>query len=215
VKSISVQDYLLAIYRLQEGEALVSTTALAQKMDVAPASVTDMVRKLHRKGLVEYQPYHGVLLSPDGERQALQLLRHHRLWELFLTQVLGLPWEQVHVEAHRLEHATSDQVAEHLAEFLGQPVLDPHGHRIPASDGSLPLGPRAHLIELEPGRAARVAAVPDDDPDVLRQLAARGIVPGAMISMVDWDTVTGSMLVAVGDQIWAVERQVARQVQME
>ena len=212
--SISQQDYLLAIYRLQEGEGLASTTALARRLDIAPASVTGMVRKLQRKGLVEYQPYRGALLTPAGERQALQMLRRHRLWELFLTQVLELPWDKAHEEAHRLEHATSDRVAEQLAVFLGHPHVDPHGHRIPSSNGTFPLQPRACMLEWEAGQTGTVAAIPDDDPAILRQLAAWGIVPGAQLTVTGWDTARDTVLVEVGNRKWTLGRDVARQIRL-
>jgi DtxR family Mn-dependent transcriptional regulator len=138
MSSVSVEDYVLTIYRLQVAEAPVSTTALAEHLEVAPPSVSGMLHKLVRSGLVSHEPYCGVVLTARGREEAERLLRRHRLWELFLTSVLGLPLDQVHVEAHRLEHATSDVVAESLAAFLGQPETDPHGQPIPARQGTLP-----------------------------------------------------------------------------
>jgi DtxR family Mn-dependent transcriptional regulator len=138
VSSISVEDYLLTIYRLQGDELPVSTTALAEHLEVAPPSVSGMLRRLGRAGLVNHEPYYGVVLTASGRQQALRLLRCHRLWELFLARVLGLPRDQVHAEAHRLEHATSDVVTERLAAFLGQPETDPHGQPIPTQQGTLP-----------------------------------------------------------------------------
>jgi DtxR family Mn-dependent transcriptional regulator len=138
VTSVSVEDYLLTIYRLQAERSPVSTTALAGQLGVAPPSVTGMARKLDRDGLVSYEPYRGVVLTAAGEKVALHLLRRHRLWELFLTRVLGLPRDEVHAEAHRLEHATSERVTDRLAAFLGEPEADPHGQPIPTRNGTLP-----------------------------------------------------------------------------
>jgi DtxR family transcriptional regulator, Mn-dependent transcriptional regulator len=136
--SVSVEDYLLTLCRLQAAESPVSTTSLAAQLGVAPPSVTGMVRKLDRDGLVHHEPYRGAVLTAAGEEAALRLLRRHRLWELFLTRILGLPEDQVHAEAHRLEHATSEQVTERLAAFLGEPESDQHGQPIPSRNGTLP-----------------------------------------------------------------------------
>jgi DtxR family Mn-dependent transcriptional regulator len=138
MSSISVEDYLLTIYRLQQDESPVSTTALAEYLEVAPPSVSGMLHKLDRAGLVSHERYRGAVLTPIGQEEALRLLRRHRLWELFLTRVLGFPQDEVHAEAHRLEHATSDVVTERLAAFLGHPDADPHGQPIPARQGTLP-----------------------------------------------------------------------------
>ncbi|MEJ2733331.1 MAG: metal-dependent transcriptional regulator [Anaerolineae bacterium] len=138
MSSISVEDYLLTIYRLQEDESPVSTTGLAEALEVTPPSVSGMLHKLGRAGLVNHEPYYGVVLTASGREQALRLLRRHRLWELFLTSVLGMPQDEVHAEAHRLEHATSDVVTEKLAAFLGHPDIDPHGQPIPGRQGTIP-----------------------------------------------------------------------------
>ena len=181
--SISVQDYLLTIFRLQVDGSPVSTTALAAQLGVTPPSVTGMVHKLHREGLVVYEPYRGTVLTMAGTEQAVCLLRRHRLWELFLTDVLGLPWDQVHAEAHRLEHATSERVAERLAAFLGEPEIDPHGQPIPARDGTLPERPGLPLSEVEAGQQVQVVEVPDSDPAMLQYLGALGLYPGTRVQV--------------------------------
>jgi len=137
-RSISVEDYLLTIYRLQADEAPVKTMALAEHLGVTAPSISGMLRKLQRSGLVSHERYYGVVLTPHGQEEALRLLRRHRLWEVFLSEVLDLPHDQSHVEAHRLEHATSDEVAERLAAFLGHPDTDPQGQPIPTPHGALP-----------------------------------------------------------------------------
>ncbi len=183
--SISEQDYLQTIYRLQQERAPVSTTALATQLRVAPASVTGMIQKLHRQGLVAHVPYQGVVLTDAGEREALRMIRRHRLWELFLTEVLGLPWDEVHAEAHRLEHATSDRVMDRLAAYLNEPESDPHGQRIPPADDLLPgwhQPPGLSLLDVPAGQAARIVEVPDGDPVLLRELGELGLIPGAEVT---------------------------------
>ncbi|HSJ59495.1 MAG TPA: metal-dependent transcriptional regulator [Anaerolineae bacterium] len=196
--SISEQDYLLAIYRLRGAESPVSTGSLSVQLGVAPASVTGMLTKLHRAGLVEHTPYRGVVLTQAGTREAVRLLRRHRLWEVFLTRFLGLPWDQVHEEAHRLEHATSDRVADHLARFLSEPAADPHGQAIPDRNGILPHRPCRSLIDVEPGRTVRIQEVPDADPALLRRLDAIGIYPGTEVTVAAHPLPDGTLPVRVG-----------------
>jgi DtxR family Mn-dependent transcriptional regulator len=212
--SVSVQDYLLAIYRLQAAQPPASTTAVAARLGVAPASVTSMVRKLDREGLVDHVPYHGVVLTEAGEREALRLLRRHRLWELFLSKVLGLPWDEVHLEADRLEHATSDRVADLLAEFLHEPKSDPHGQRIPTRSGSLTARATRLLSEVEVGGTARIVEVPDDDPALLRHLGDLGLVPGVALQVVDRSTADGHLIVCLGSREHLLDQGVADRVLM-
>ncbi len=215
MSSVSVQDYLLTIYRLQGSDSPVSTTALAAQLGVAPPSVTGMMRKLHRDGLVAYRPYHGVVLTGAGEQEALRLLRRHRLWELFLTDVLGLSWDKVHAEAHRLEHATSQRVADRLAAFLGEPQADPHGQPIPARDGTLPRRAVRPLIEVAVGQRAHVAEVPDDDADLLRHLADLGLRPQVGVRVVASDLPDGPLTIEVDGNEWTLTRPVAAQILVE
>jgi DtxR family transcriptional regulator, Mn-dependent transcriptional regulator len=207
VTSISVQEYLQAIYRLQVEQAPVSTTELASHLDVAPASVTGMVRKLYRQGLVEYVPYQGVTLTPDGQQEALRLLRIHRLWELFLTEALGVPWDEVHAEAHRLEHATSERLADRLAEFLDQPHTDPHGQRIPSRDGALPSRDTLPLSRVGIGQVVTLAEVPDGDPELLRYLGELALYPGTEIEVVAIAPFNGPLTIrlAGGEQVLSWE----------
>jgi len=205
--SMSEQDYLQTIYRLQSDQASVSTTALAGQLRVAPASVTGMIHKLHRQGLVQHVPYQGVVLTEAGEREALRMIRRHRLWELFLTQVLGLPWDEVHEEAHRLEHATSDRVMERLATFMHDPESDPHGQRIPLPDGTLPRRPRLSLAEARVGHDVHVVEVPDSDPDVLRRLAEIGLYPGIEVIVEAVDNEGDVLTLRLGDAVRLVQRR--------
>ena len=214
MESVSVQDYLQTIYRLQEEQVRVSTSALAARLGVAPASVTGMIHKLHRDGLVEYAPYRGVVLTEAGQNAALRLLRRHRLWELFLTEVLGLSWDEVHVEAHRLEHATSERVAERLAAFMQQPEADPHGQPIPAGDGQFPARETVSLLDAEVGRPMHVVEVPDGDAGLLRRLADWRLVPGAPVTLLERDDGAGTIRIQAGDQDRLLETRLAGIVQV-
>lgn len=210
--SSSVQDYLQAIYRLQAAESPVSTTALADRMNVAPPSVTGMVRKLHDQGLAEHLPYHGVILTPAGEREALLLLRRHRLWELFLADVLGVAWDEIHQEAHRLEHATSARVADRLDEFLGRPAIDPHGQLIPSRQGTVRPRPRLSLAEVGIGCTATLVEVPDHDPAFLRKLGHLGLYPGTRIRVTSKVVPDGPLRIRIGDAEHTVDEPLAQQL---
>jgi DtxR family Mn-dependent transcriptional regulator len=209
MNSASVQDYLQTIYRLQARQSLASTTAVAAQLGVAPASVTGMVRKLHRQGLVEHVPYRGVALTEAGEREALRILRRHRLWELFLTDVLGLSWDEVHQEAHRLEHATSERVADRLSEFLGEPAVDPHGQPIPARDGGLPPQLSLALAGVQAGQSVQVVEVPDGDVSVLRKLESWGLVPGTKATVLKQRVSSGGTLLEAGGQALLLDQELA------
>jgi DtxR family Mn-dependent transcriptional regulator len=207
--SISMQEYLQAIYRLESGNAPVSTTELATSLDLAPASVTGMVRKLHQQGLVEHMPYQGVTLTLEGRQEAVRLIRIHRLWELFLSQVLGISWDEVHQEAHRLEHATSDRLADRLAEFLHQPETDPHGQRIPTRDGELPARECLPLSQVAAGQRMVLVEVPDGDPELLRYLAELGLYPGAELRMGAVAPFNGPVTMQVGELERVLGRELA------
>jgi DtxR family Mn-dependent transcriptional regulator len=178
------QDYLKAIYHLQRESADASNSALASTLGVAPASATNMVRRLADAGLVEHTRYQGVRLSAVGEQAALETIRHHRLIELFLHDILDLPWDQVHEEAERLEHAISEEVEEAIARKLGYPTLDPHGDPIPAKDGSRVEVSSTALAGQPPGTVARLQRVRAQDGDRLRYLGSLGLYPGACVTVV-------------------------------
>lgn len=210
--SNSVQDYLQTIYRLQADEAPVSTTVLAGQLGVTPASASGMMRKLHADGLVEHVPYRGVVLTQAGEREALRMLRRHRLWERFLTDVLGLGWDEVHQEAHRLEHATSERVANRLAEVLDNPITDPHGQRIPARNGSLPPRAQLNLTAVDRGRAVEIVEVPDNDPGRLQYLSELGLYPGTKVVVLGETVPGGPLNVRVGGVSHTLGRNLAGQL---
>ncbi len=177
--SSAIEDYAKAIYALElrAGEA-VSTNALAERLGVTAASASGMVKRLGEMGLVEHQPYHGVSLTEDGRRVALEVMRHHRLLELYLVQSLGVPWDRVHAEAEVLEHVLSEELEELIAAKLGDPTHDPHGDPIPTRELTIEEGSTVSLQSLTTGDRGTFTRVSDSDPDMLRYLADRGIAPG-------------------------------------
>src|SRR5918997_6751000 len=177
--SNAVQDYAKAIWSLAQRSAQpVSTSAIAERLEVSPASASAMDKRLESMGLSAREPYHGVRLTRAGERVALEVLRHHRLLELYLAEALGMSWDRVHEEAEVLEHAISPELSELIADKLGQPTHDPHGDPIPTRDGEIDEGRTRALADLEPGERGLFARISDSDPDMLRYLSERGIVPG-------------------------------------
>lgn len=175
--SESVQDYLKAIFELHQESERVTTNALAARLGVSAASVTGMLRRLAELKLVEYEPYQGAALTLSGKRIALEIIRHHRLIELYLMEVMGYSWDEVHAEAERLEHAVSQAFAERIAQLLGDPKVDPHGDPIPTREGEMPLASRRTLVDAPTGAMLCVQRVRDEDADVLRRLAALGLFP--------------------------------------
>ncbi len=183
--SAAVGDYLKAIYKLQAGEEPVTTLALAARLGVSAASATGMVKKLASQELVEHTPYHGVRLTARGAGDALELIRHHRLLELFLTREVGMPWEKVDAEAERLEHVLSEDLEDRLDAILGHPTSDPHGDPIPSRAGAVAAQSLERLSELDGGTRAIVRRVSDSDPEALCRLAAARLFPGAHVQVVE------------------------------
>jgi DtxR family Mn-dependent transcriptional regulator len=197
----AVEDYAKAIYALEarsDGGA-VSTNAIAERLGVTAASASNMVKKLDSLGLVRHVPYRGVQLTAEGARVALEVIRHHRLLELYLAESLGVPWDRVHDEAEVLEHVLSEELEELIAAKLGHPTHDPHGDPIPTAELTIEEGPRTMLQELEPGTAGIFVRVSDSDPSMLRYLAERGIFPGAGFEVVDKQPFDGPVFARFGD----------------
>ena len=179
--SASVEDYVKAIWEVA-GSGAASTKDVAERLTIAPPSVTNMFVRLQEMGLVEYERYRGASLTRAGREEALRLIRRHRLIETFLLEHLGYSWREVHEEAERLEHAVSDGFTERLAEFLGHPGQDPHGDPIPAADGSLVPDDSFPLGEATAGQRVRISKV-GDDPSTLEYLGDHGLVPGRLLSV--------------------------------
>jgi DtxR family Mn-dependent transcriptional regulator len=199
--SSAVEDYAKAIYALEAvGDGSVTTTAIAERMGVTAASASGMVRKLCELDLVSHEPYKGVQLSPKGARVALEVIRHHRLLELYLAEDLGVPWDRVHDEAEVLEHVLSEELEDLIAAKLGDPTHDPHGDPIPTADGEIDETPTRALADLEPGARGVFVRVSDSDPDMLRYLAERGIAPGDGFEVVAREPFEGPLTVLFGER---------------
>lgn len=213
--SRSVEDYLKAIYGLSESGDPASTSAVAEALEIQPASVTGMVKRLAEAELVEHVPYRGVRLTERGTLEALKILRRHRIIETYLCQRLGYTWDDVHGEAERLEHAVSDILIERMAAALEFPSHDPHGAPIPTRAGEIEATDFATLAEVEPGTEVWVRAVQDEDPAHLRSMAEKGLMPGARVVVSDEARTEGALEVRVGRGAGvsrSVEEELARHI---
>jgi DtxR family transcriptional regulator, Mn-dependent transcriptional regulator len=206
-----VQDYAKAVYSLEtRHDQAVSTTALADRLGVSPGSVSGMLRKLAELGLVEHEPYRGVHLTVQGRRVALEVLRHHRLIELFLADELGMSWDQVHAEAEVLEHVLSEELEQLIAERLGHPTLDPHGDPIPTPGLEIDEGQTHSLDELPDGASGRFVRVSDSDPEMLRYLAGHGVTLGDRLQVIARQPFGGPVFVRVRAQELALGGRLAQ-----
>jgi DtxR family transcriptional regulator, Mn-dependent transcriptional regulator len=214
--SPAVEDYAKAIYQIGERVGgTVSTNALAERLDVTPASASGMVRKLDELGLVEHVPYKGVQLTAHGVRVALEVLRHHRLLELYLAESLNVPWDRVHDEAEVLEHVLSEELEELIAAKLGNPTHDPHGDPIPTRELRIEEGHTTSMQALDSGAAGRFVRISDTDPEMLRYLADRGIAPGDEFEIVDKQPFEGPVSARFGDKVLVLGGQLARAMRAE
>jgi DtxR family Mn-dependent transcriptional regulator len=196
--SRSVEDYLKAIYRLAAEGDFASTSSIAQALEIQPASVTGMVKRMAESGLLEHVPYKGVRLTEAGAREALRVLRRHRVLETYLCARLGYAWDDVHEEAERLEHAASDRLIEQMARALGFPDRDPHGAPIPTKSGQIETVAYSTLADADSGDRVLIHAVRDEDPEGLRTMAEDGLIPGARV-IVASAAADGSMEVDVAN----------------
>ena len=215
--SEAIQDYAKAIYALQrraDGHP-VATTDLAERLRVTPASVSAMLKKLAERGLVEHVPYRGVLLTPPGERVALEVLRHHRLLELYLAEHLGVPWDRVHEEAEALEHVLSEDLEARIAAKLGHPTHDPHGDPIPDAQLQIDESSTRSLADLDPGDRGRFVRVSDSDPAMLRYLSERGVCLGDRLEVLDRQPFGGPLTVRVGDSLQVLGGGLAAAMRVE
>jgi len=215
--SEAIQDYAKAIYALQrraEGQP-VATNDLAERLHVTPASVSAMLKKLAERDLVEHVPYRGVLLTPAGERVALEVLRHHRLLELYLAEHLGVPWDRVHQEAEALEHVISEDLEARIAAKLGEPTHDPHGDPIPSVDLEIDEGDARALETLQTGATGRFVRVSDSDPEMLRYLDERGVRLGDALEVVDRQPFGGPLTVRFGEELHTLGGGLAAAMRVE
>ena len=202
--SAAVEDYLKAIYNLREegrdcgDEGGITTQAVAARLGVASPSATAMIKKLAALKLARHTPYYGVELTPDGEKVALEVIRHHRLSETFLTKILGVEWDKAHAEAEKWEHVLSEEVEARMAALLGDPTHDPHGSPIPTLDGRVARDKGRPLSEIEAGTRVVVRRVSDEDASLLRHLRKVGLIPGAEVEVLRAVPAEGVIQVRVG-----------------
>ncbi len=202
--SQAAQDYMKEIYKLQKGRnpvASVNTSLISEKMKVAAASATNMVKKLAEMKLLRHTPYQGVELTPAGEAVALEVIRHHRLLELYLADALGYQWDEVDAEADRLEHVISEEFEDRIDEALGYPTTDPHGAPIPTKDGDIEQRDYHRLTEIQVGRTAVIRQVSDQSAEMLRYMASLGLRPSVQVEVKSRAPFNGPLLVKVDGEI--------------
>lgn len=211
----AIEDYLKTIYELQARTAKVSTSELAKRLQVAQASVTGMIKKLADLKLLEYSRYQGVKLTEAGEKIALEVIRHHRLLELYLAEAMGYSWDKVHDEAEQLEHYISEEFEDKIDQFLGRPTVDPHGSPIPTKEGKLPALHGFALSEANPGDWLLVQRVSDRDPEKLRYLGKIGIYPQSEIKIMGKAPFNGPIHIQVNGVFHHVGREISDAVFVE
>lgn len=198
--SEAIEDFLKAVYMLEHEHERVPTSVLAETLNITAPSTTEMAKKLARANLVKHEPYRGIRLTTSGRRVALEIVRHHRLLEMFLVQALGYTWDEVHEEAERLEHAISDRLAQRIAEYLGHPTVDPHGDPIPSPEGDIDQRELTPLAEWPVGQVGHVSRLRDQSPEMLRYLADKGLVIGAVVQVLETDPFDGPITLMVGEE---------------
>jgi DtxR family Mn-dependent transcriptional regulator len=207
-----VEDYLKAIWTLQQTEAPVSTSRIAERLGLTAAAVTAMIKRLAEQGLLRHEPYYGVRLTPAGELAGLRIIRRHRVLELFLTEMLGYEWDRVHDEAERLEHAASDDLIERLARLLGEPERDPHGSVIPTAEGEMVDAEFPALAEASAGEVGRVVEVRVQEPEQLRYLGSMDLYPGAELEVMEQAPFDGPVSVKVNGEPRVLSRALAARI---
>jgi DtxR family Mn-dependent transcriptional regulator len=212
----TVEEYLESIGALEDWESPVSTSSIAQSMGLSLASVSEMLRRLSEKGLIEYTPYGGAKLTEEGRQRFLRLTRRHRLWEVFLNRHLGIDWGDVYHHACSLEHATTDLVVEKLDEFLGNPEACPHGSPIPRSNLKWPGRPGKPLATLEVGQSARlVSVVSESDSELLHHLTSLDLMPGVTVKIIEKSSYDGTLTIEVNNSSRAIGKEAASLIMVQ
>jgi DtxR family Mn-dependent transcriptional regulator len=211
----AMEDYLKVIYRLSEDGKRATTQAIAERMNVAAPSVTGMIKRLADLKLVDHERYRSVTLTPAGEKAALEIVRHHRLLELYLAEALGYSWDEVHDEAERLEHTISEEFEARIDRALGYPTTDPHGDPIPSASGTIHTVPDDRLTALQAGESATISRVDDTSPEKLRYLGALGLYPETVVTMIEQQPFGGPLLVRVGNDEHFVGTELAETIHVD
>ncbi|MGX5817565.1 metal-dependent transcriptional regulator [Chitinophaga lutea] len=213
--TVAEENYIKSIYKLQDGNAVVSTNAIAYELDTKPASVTDMAKKLKEKKLIDYEKYQGISLTAEGRRVALQIVRRHRLWECFLVDKLAFSWDEVHEIAEELEHVRSEKLVNRLSDFLGNPTTDPHGDPIPDAQGKIS---KTRLVSLDKATSRRleVAGVSDQSSSLLEFLHAKGIKLGTQIDLIERYDFDNSVEIKIRNQpAFTLSEQVSKTIMVK
>lgn len=209
-----VEDYLKAVWMLQQQESPVATSRIAERLGLTSAAVTAMIKRLAEQNLLRHEPYYGVRLTGAGEMAALRIIRRHRVLELFLAEVLGYEWDRVHDEAERLEHAASDELIERLAQLLGGPGRDPHGAVIPTAAGEVDRSQFPALGDVPPGEARRIVEVQVDDPEQLRYLGSLNLYPGRLVAVVERSPFEGPVSLSVDGTPAVISHSLAQRIRV-
>lgn len=216
MQNISKEDYLSAIYKYRETDGTIKANIIAEKLSVSGAAVTDMLKKLSKDGYVDYKKYKEIKLSPEGEDYARNMVRRHRIWEVFLHQVVGVPWDEVHEEAHNLEHGSSDALINRMEEMLDYPEFDPHGDPIPSKDGTLPsLAENISLSNVSENENAKVVRVNDFDNSFLNYISKIGIHLGEKIFVKEKLGFDKSMMISINDKDINISNTIASNIFVE
>jgi DtxR family Mn-dependent transcriptional regulator len=212
VLSQAVEDYLKAIYTLETEDKGASTTKIADSLDVSSASATNMVKRLDKMGLVDYESYKGARLTDSGKKIALEIIRHHRLLELYLLEVMGYSWDEVHDEAEKLEHHISERFEDKIAQLLDDPTHDPHGDPIPTKDGLMPEMDAHPLVEGETEQEYIISRVKDQDPELLRYLEKVGLLPGIKVQIKQKEPFDGPVTLLIEGKERVIGNEVAKNI---
>jgi DtxR family Mn-dependent transcriptional regulator len=215
--TISIQDYLKHIYELTKDGGCATTNALSDRLNVKPASVTNMIQKLAstKPPLVEYQKHQGVTLTEDGKKAALEVIRHHRLLETWLVSELGYTWDEVHEEAEQLEHVISENFERRIAAAMGDPARDPHGELIPTAELKMPVDESTPLSSMQPRQKAVVKSVRNADDELLRYLEDQGLVPGARLEVLEYSPYDQNMTVKTGTKTYVLGLNITSKIFIE
>lgn len=209
-----VEDYLKAVWMLQQAESPVATSRIAERLGLTSAAVTAMIKRLAEQGLLRHEPYYGVRLTAAGEMAALRIIRRHRVLELFLVEKLGYEWDRVHDEAERLEHAASDELIDRLARLLGEPDRDPHGNAIPSATGEVDTGHYPALGDLLPGQTRRILEVEVEEPEQLRYLGSLDLYPGAEVEVLEKSPFEGPISLSVNGEPRVISHSLAQRIRV-
>jgi DtxR family Mn-dependent transcriptional regulator len=209
-----VEDYLKAVWMLQQAESPVSTSRIAERLGLTAAAVTAMIKRLDEQALLRHEPYYGVRLTAVGELAALRIIRRHRVLELFLAEKLGYAWDRVHDEAERLEHAASDELIERLARLMGEPERDPHGNAIPTAQGEVDTSRYPALADLEEGEQRQVLEVEVEEPEQLRYLGSLDLYPGSEVEVVRKSPFEGPLSLQVNGNPQVLSHSLARRIRV-